>query len=437
MLSMSSKKFLSEFIRGLFNKNSVEQTNENFPVRPASTTPSSNQNFPVRPASLPLAEESPPVFEEVLKEAESSNNYQAVNPQGYMGAFQFGEARLQDFKDAKDKDFSKEEFLKNKELQNEVFDWHTNDIKKYIKDRKLDKFIGQEIQGNTVTMDGLVAVAHLGGKFGMRKFLETNGEYNPRDSNEVKLSDYLVRFGNSEMGRLGFRFGGGADAGAGSLSGDRGFGAGVSKDVRDRIGNKERQKDKNTGKFDSTPKAGPNTVVGNPGEQQRQYESELKRLEKIQKEAEERYQKQLQTDNRLKLEFLLRRKERRDRSAGSNTTPSNAPSGFGPLFDSSYLGHGVYLDPNSSIYNPKYFETYGFSGSNLNMAEQAEITKKGVQEDKFTGETSIIDDIKDTVSSLTTFDTPVGELKIKPSTSELKATLSFKKGGLLDRSSKK
>ena len=218
MMSMSSKQFLSEFIQGLFNKNSPKDTYvSNIPVRrPTQPIP-----MPVRRPTQPSSKEAPPVFQEVLKEAESSNNYQAVSPGGYMGAYQFGDDRLQDFKDDTNKNFSREEFLNSKELQDEVFTWHTNDIKKYIKDKDLEKYIGQEIQGSPVTMDGLVAVAHLGGKYGMRKFLETDGEYNPSDANETKLSDYLVRFGNSEMGRLGFRFGGGADASKSDFGGNK------------------------------------------------------------------------------------------------------------------------------------------------------------------------------------------------------------------------
>jgi len=37
-------------------------------------------------------------------------------------------------------------------------------------------------------------VAHLGGKNGMRKFLQTGGKYNPEDSNGTSLSDYLNKF---------------------------------------------------------------------------------------------------------------------------------------------------------------------------------------------------------------------------------------------------
>ena len=46
-----------------------------------------------------------------------------------------------------------------------------------------------------VTIDGLVAVAHLGGKTGLKKFLESNGKYNPADAYGTTLKDYLRKFG--------------------------------------------------------------------------------------------------------------------------------------------------------------------------------------------------------------------------------------------------
>ena len=51
---------------------------------------------------------------------------------------------------------------------------------------------------------------------------------------------------------------------------------------------------------------------------------------------------------------------------------------------------------------------------------------------------SLLDDVVDTYRDLTTFNTPLGELSITPKgLTSVEATLSFKKGGLLDRSSKK
>ena len=133
-------------------------------------------------------------FKTSMKKSESSGNYMVVNSEGYMGAYQFGNARLTDYKDATGKDFTKQEFLASQELQDEVFDWHTNDIVTYVNSKGLDQYIGTEINGVLVTLNGLVAVAHLGGKNGMSKFLKTNGKYNPADSNGTTLTNYLNKF---------------------------------------------------------------------------------------------------------------------------------------------------------------------------------------------------------------------------------------------------
>ena len=139
----------------------------------------------------PVVENS---FQNKLKEQESSNRYNIVNEEGFMGAYQFGEDRLTDYKKANKIKFTNEEFKSNKELQDKVFKWHVDDIITNIKKKGLDKYIGKKILGIEVTMDGLVGVAHLGGKQGMQEFLESNGKKNPKDSNGTSLSDYLQKF---------------------------------------------------------------------------------------------------------------------------------------------------------------------------------------------------------------------------------------------------
>jgi hypothetical protein len=85
-------------------------------------------------------------FKEDLAMSESSNKYDVVNDKGYMGKYQFGDARLEDFKNAnKDYKFTKKEFLNDPSLQEDVFSWHVEDINNYIDSRGLDKYIGTEI----------------------------------------------------------------------------------------------------------------------------------------------------------------------------------------------------------------------------------------------------------------------------------------------------
>ena len=47
--------------------------------------------------------------------------------------------------------------------------------------------------------DGLRAVAYLGGKAGMKKFVRSNGEYNPEDELGSSLSEYYEKFIGSAL----------------------------------------------------------------------------------------------------------------------------------------------------------------------------------------------------------------------------------------------
>ena len=133
-----------------------------------------------------------------MKASESSNNYKVVNDQGYMGAYQFGDDRLEDYKDETGDNFTRSEFLNSPKKQDEVFNWHVGHIKNYITKNNLDKAIGTEIMGVPVTMDGLISVAHLGGEYGMKNFVETGGKYNPSDDPKgnqgTTLLEYLEKF---------------------------------------------------------------------------------------------------------------------------------------------------------------------------------------------------------------------------------------------------
>ena len=104
----------------------------------------------------------------------------------YVGALQFGDARLQDYKKATGSSFTQDEFKANSTLQAKVAAWHLADI-----DKTID---GLGINTDGYDRDGLRAVAHLGGKSGMKKFVRSNGEYNPSDELGTSLQDYYDKF---------------------------------------------------------------------------------------------------------------------------------------------------------------------------------------------------------------------------------------------------
>ena len=130
-------------------------------------------------------------------ESQGLGGYNAQNSEGYVGKYQFGDARLTDFRDATGKDFTMEQFKASPALQEEVVQWHQKDIANYANDTGLDAYKGQTINGVLINDDSIMAMAHLGGKSGMRQFIESGGEYNPADSNGTTLSDYGKKFGGS------------------------------------------------------------------------------------------------------------------------------------------------------------------------------------------------------------------------------------------------
>lgn len=131
-------------------------------------------------------------FGDKLKQSESSGRsdvqIELDDGRKMTGAYQFSDARLKDFMKAEGIEFSTETFKRKPKLQEEVFEWHMKDI-----DNTIDKIKGSE----KYSKDGLRAVAHLGGKTGMVKYVKTKGKYNPKDKNGTSLSDYYNKFKNS------------------------------------------------------------------------------------------------------------------------------------------------------------------------------------------------------------------------------------------------
>ena len=162
-------------------------------------------------------------LQEFMKKYESSGEYDKENDEGMVGAYQFSPQRLDDWFNSVNSlppgkfnkagkgmlSVSKETFKNDPELQDRAFRWHISDIQKYIDKHKLQRYIGKKINGVEVTTNGLIGVAHLGGKRGMRTFLENDGK---NDSDKVdkygtRLTDYLRKLsskitGGSEIFKL-------------------------------------------------------------------------------------------------------------------------------------------------------------------------------------------------------------------------------------------
>ena len=127
-----------------------------------------------------------------LEASESSGKADAeiniADGRRFVGKLQFGKARLQDYQNATGTTFTQDEFIKDAALQDKVAAWHIVDL-----DKAIDA-LGDDAAD--YDRDGLRAVAHLGGKSGMKKFVQSKGSYNPADELGTSLQSYYDKFSN-------------------------------------------------------------------------------------------------------------------------------------------------------------------------------------------------------------------------------------------------
>ncbi len=130
---------------------------------------------------------------------ESGGNWAARNSEvgaggkaGHFGRVQFGHARLQEAMNAGaiPQGTTPEQFMNSPELQIAAENWHFADL-----ERRLGDLVGREVNGQVMDIGALVAMGHLGGAGGARKYVESGGAYNPADSFGTSLSDYARKHG--------------------------------------------------------------------------------------------------------------------------------------------------------------------------------------------------------------------------------------------------
>lgn len=129
-------------------------------------------------------------FLDQLEASESSGKADAeitiADGRRFVGKLQFGKARLQDYQNATGTTFTQDEFIKDTALQDQVAAWHIADL-----DKAIDAL--GDVAAN-YDRDGLRAVAHLGGKSGMKQFVQSKGDYNPADDLGTSLQSYYDKF---------------------------------------------------------------------------------------------------------------------------------------------------------------------------------------------------------------------------------------------------
>ena len=156
---------------------------------------------------------------EELAKRESSGNYSAVNPYGYLGKYQMGEGALADagyYKGAsseiyqnwqnkftgKDNVYSKEDFLNNPQAQENAIRSYMNKQWNYVKHYGYDKYVGSVIDGNEITPSGLLAGMHLKGHGGLGEYLKSNGQKKVADAYGTSITKYLKDYGGYDVSEI-------------------------------------------------------------------------------------------------------------------------------------------------------------------------------------------------------------------------------------------
>lgn len=152
---------------------------------------------------------------------DGAQNYDAENPFGFIGKYQFGEAALFDLGyyglDGSDSNLfknnwignwsgknginSKQDYFNNGSVQEIIInDWH-NILWGRIEFLGLEKYEGQILNGNLITFSGMLAASHLIGAgstssetSGLKGYLLSGAVFSPADGNGTTANEYMTLF---------------------------------------------------------------------------------------------------------------------------------------------------------------------------------------------------------------------------------------------------
>lgn len=142
--------------------------------------------------------ETPSYFKQKMAQLESSDRLQAVNSLGYMGKYQFSRETLRGLNfDQKQIDL----FLSSESIQEEAMNKLITHNTEILKNYDLIRFIGQEVDGVKITMEGMLAGAHLRGPYSVKKYLTSGGQIDDADAYGTTVSKYIKSFEYAEEER--------------------------------------------------------------------------------------------------------------------------------------------------------------------------------------------------------------------------------------------
>lgn len=142
-----------------------------------------------------------------LETGNLNNPYQVVNRYGYTGKYQFGMSTLRGlirtgYLNASFSDLR--HFKNDSTLQEKAMDALITHNKDVLKRYKLYKYIGKRIGGVKITLEGMLAGAHLVGPYAVKHFIISGGSLSSVkvngvmvrkiDGNGVSVKEYMKKF---------------------------------------------------------------------------------------------------------------------------------------------------------------------------------------------------------------------------------------------------
>jgi hypothetical protein len=134
-----------------------------------------------------------------LGRRESGNNWLCINRYGFFGEWQFAESTVHylGYKQVTLKKFKSDPEIFPPELQRKALESLIKVNMFLLKDYQ--GYIGQTINGVTITRSGMIAAAHLGGYVSVKKYLSTGGRLDRKDGFGTAVSNYMKKFGGYEI----------------------------------------------------------------------------------------------------------------------------------------------------------------------------------------------------------------------------------------------
>ncbi len=135
-------------------------------------------------------------FKRELASLESSNDWTRYNLYGYIGKYQFGQDALEatGFGHVNFNTFVQDPGTFSENEQEQAMD-RLLKLNEQVLRPYIHRYVGHKVLDSiTITRSGLLAAAHLAGPGNVKRFLESEGSFNPKDRMGTRLSDYLSGF---------------------------------------------------------------------------------------------------------------------------------------------------------------------------------------------------------------------------------------------------